>query len=222
MRRIRKFFKVGILATAVISFSVAIFLAKPAQPSGATEADFQRLVAMGIVDGVATAHELGLDYLEHQPVELAASSGLMDSIQRVNSELVQMPEDISIAYPLGTNRPVRIGDIPNDDGSLAEVDDAACVGFVDNAGQPKAFTPADGSAMTDNEYRNGGNIVMTPEAQYMLVADASGGFLQARRVPVFNIIVQQRGQRFLVPNVNANAVCRDLLNAVLNRTVRRI
>ena len=221
MNKLKSWGKIGLVVIGILSFSVSIFLARP---SNATMGNFQSLIDRGIVDAIATPHELGLDYLEHEPIELSADPGLMNSIQYVNEEFAQMPENISVAFPLGTNEPIAIGRLPGDTGSPQQVSNTECLGYVNGQGQAKSFTPNDGAIMTGTEYRNNGNLVMTPEAQHILVADASGGFLQARRVPTFNLIVRNRrtGQRFLVPQVNANAVCRDALNAVLSRSIRRL
>ncbi|NTW21270.1 MAG: hypothetical protein HGA42_17530, partial [Nostocales cyanobacterium W4_Combined_metabat2_030] len=68
-----------------------------------------------------------------------------------------------------------------------------------------------------------GMLTMTPEAQEVLLADASGILAQRRRVPTFDLIVRNRrtNARYLLPRVNANAFCRDTVNAVLNRNLRR-
>ena len=205
-----------LLAAALLSFFIAILLG---ELSGATEVNVQGLVSPGIVGRVSTDYKLSRYNLEPQLVEIPLD--YIDEIDRAIQELSAIPEDTPIAFPVGTNHPIRIGDIPNDDGSLAEVDGAELVGFVDNTGQPKTFTTGDAISILRISISNG-NRVTNCETQFMIVADATGSFLQARRVPVFNIIVQRRGQRFVVPNVNAYAVLRDLINAVLNGSLKRI
>lgn len=204
----------NILLAALPSFCLATLLG---ELSRTTEVNVQGLVSLGIVGRVSTDHKLSRYNLEHQLVEIPVD--YIDRIDRAIQELSSIPEDTPIAFPLGTNHPIRIGDIPNDDGSPAEVNGAELVGYVDTTGQPKTFTTGDAISMLRRSYEN---RVTNFETQFMIFADASGGFLQAQRVPVFNIIVQRRGQRFLVPNVNAYAVLRDLSNAVLNGSLRRI
>ena len=220
INKLRWWGKIGLVVIGILSFSLSIFLTRP---SNATIGNYQRLIDEGIVDAVATPHELGLDYLEQEAIELSADPGPMDRILRATEELAQMPENIPLAFPLGTN-PIAIGRMPNDAGSPQHVSKTECIGYVDRQGQAKSFTPADGIIMLQTKYRNNGNLVMTPDAQHILLADASGSFLQARRIPVFNLIVRNRrtGQRFLVPRVNANSVCRDLIHAVLTGSIRRL
>jgi len=74
--------------------------------------------------------------------------------------------------------------------------------------------------------QNGGSLLprsLSPETQENLLADASGTFVQAKRIPVIDLIVfsPQNGRRYVVRGVNANAVDRDALNAVLTKTLRR-
>jgi hypothetical protein len=94
--------------------------------------------------------------------------------------------------------------------------------------------------MTRIEEANGGNIP-NPDKQtasvgipilssdlgsQILLADASRSFQMAKRLPVINLIVSRykNGRRgnYLIPNVNANAFCRDLVNATLNNNLRRV
>lgn len=211
--------KIGLFCIGVLSFSVALMFARP---SDATGRNYDSLIARGIIDGVATPHELGLDYLESEPVELASSQGLMDSIQYVSQEFSQMPENIALAFPLGTNNPIAIGQIPSDTGLPRAARNTEFVGLVTNSGEAKRFTPKIGVDMTAIEYRNGGNLVLDSEAQEILLADASRNFLQAQRFPKLDIIVwnKEQARRYIVRQVNSNAICRDAINSVLNQTLR--
>lgn len=220
----KRILRVSFLFTLLLSLSLVLFLDHSVQAkNGILEQNYEELITLGIVDGIATPYELGLDYLEEQPIDLDVTNQLMEQIGNANRYFLQMPENIALAFPLGTNSPIEIGTIPTDDGSPADVNGTELVGYINNEGHTQDFTPADGVSMTETEYRNNGNIVMTPEAQHILLADARGDFLQSQRFPVFDIVVRDvQGHRFLVPNVNANAICRDAINAFLNGTFRRI
>lgn len=212
--------KIGLVFIGFVTCIASIFLT---QPSNASTTTYRHMLALGLVDEITTPQKIGLDYLAHQPVELIAISQLMNSIASVAQAASQMPEDISLAIPLGTNSPIRIGQLPNDTGTPATCNYEA-TGFVNSQGQPKNITPNDVVDMAKTEAQNGGNLPSTAEAQNIRLADTSGRFYQTRRIPTFNLIVRNRrtNQKAVIKNVNANAFCRDVLNAFLSRTSRRI
>jgi hypothetical protein len=179
---------------------------------------------MGVVDAVVTPQELGLDYLQQEQFHLSADPELINAIYKAEEAVSIMPEDIPLEFPTGTNSPIAVGRIPNDTGTPEEVSGFVAEGFVSENGQPRAFNPSNLGGMFSSGVNNEGNLAMTPEAQEILVADASGGFLQAKRIPVIDLIVRNpsNGRRYVVRRVNANAVCRDALNAVFNQTLRRL
>jgi len=152
-------------------------------------------------------------------------SNLLNSYHQAIEMLSVMPEDIPVEFPLGTNSPIRTGQIPNDTGTPAEANNLIAQGFVDQNGQPHYFTPTNLVAMFSAAIQNGGNIPRSilPETQENLLADAQGVFFQAQRIPVLDLIVRnvRTNRRYIVRNVNANAFERDALNAVLTRTLRR-
>jgi hypothetical protein len=212
--------KIGLAIIAVVTCIACIFLT---QPSNASTTTYRQMLTLGLVDQVTTPQKIGLDYLAHQPIELVADSQLMSSIANVNQAASQMPEDISLAIPLGTNSPIRIGQLRDDSGT-STANNFEATGFVNSQGQPKNITPNDVADMTGIEAKNDGNLPSTAEAQNIRLADASGRLYQARRIPTVNLIIRHRrtGKRAIVRNVNANAFCRDTLNAFLNHNYRRI
>ncbi|WP_353933362.1 hypothetical protein WJM97_23040 (plasmid) [Okeanomitos corallinicola TIOX110] len=136
-----------------------------------------------------------------------------------------LPEDAALAIEFCTNNPVRIGNPPKLCNS-SQVTNYQAVGYINNQGKPKNITAGDVADMTADEYRNGGNLTsesVISSAQNILLADASGSFLQARRIPAFNLIIRHKrtGKLTIVRQVNANAFCRDVLNSFLNGRVRR-
>ncbi|WP_237766139.1 hypothetical protein [Arthrospira platensis] len=213
--------KIALAFSFVISLALIISLSKP---SNAIDSRYQNLIDLGIIDAVATPHELGLDQLGQQPVDLSANPSLMNSIRRVNREVMQMPENARLIFPIGTNSPIKMGDIPQDTGHQADSrsDEYEGEGYVDGSGNPQSFTAGDGVEMTTAELLGNGSIAMDFNSQHILVADASRTFLQVRRYPTINLIVRNKrtGTRAVMVNTNLNAVCRDLLNAVLNSNLR--
>jgi hypothetical protein len=214
-----------VAALAVLAFCTSIFLVQPSLTNARTAISYQNsnLLALGLVDGIATPHQLGLDYLSGEPVPLVASSDLMASIEAVNEKASQLPENLALEVPLGTNSPIKTGTLPGDSEPAPTNCDFDAIGFVNGQGQPKSITPSDVEDMTNVEHNNNGNLPATAEAQTVLVADASGSFVQARRVGTFNLLVRNRlsKKRYLLPRINANVFCRDVLNAFLNGTVTR-
>ena len=226
MKNLKSLRRLGVSVLGVLAFCTSIFLAQPSPTNAKTAISYQNshLLALGLVDEIATPHQLGLDYLSGEPFPLIATSELMESIQAVEEEASQMPENIALAIPLGTNSPIKVGTLPGDSEPAPKTCDCDAIGFVNDQGQEKSITPPNVEDMTNVEYNNNGSLPATAEAQTVLVADASGSFLQARRVPTFNLIVRNRstGEEFVYPRVNANTFCRDVLNAFLNGSVKRV
>ena len=220
MKKLKLFGILGLLSLAVIAFCLSIVLA---QPSEAVDAKYQRLIALGIVDAVVTPQEVGLDYLQQEPIRISDNSNTMALIYDAEQRTSVMPEDIPLMFKSGTNTPVHIGAIPDDTGTPAEANNVITEGAVDRNGQPHNFTPRNINNMFATELRNDGNLPRTASAENILLADASGTFLQAKRIPVIDLLVfsPQNRRRYVVRRVNANAVCRDALNAVLTRQLIR-
>ncbi|AMW31091.1 hypothetical protein [Arthrospira platensis] len=221
--------KYSLLRTLALALSFLISLAliiNVSKPSDAIDSGYQNLIDLRTIYAVATPHELGLDQLGQQPVDLSTSPSLMSSINRVRRQLMQMPEDAKLLFPVGTNSPIRIGELQRDRGHQADSmsDEYEAVAYEDSSGNIQLLTAQDGVYMTTAEYNNRGNIASDLNSQNILVADASNTFVQARRYPNINLIVRNKrtGRFWKITNANLNAVCRDLLNAVLNRNLRRI
>jgi hypothetical protein len=220
MKKLKLFGILGLLSLTVIAFCLSIVLA---QPSDAVGTKYQKLIELGIVDAVVTPQEVGLDYLQQESIRISADPSLIASIYTAQQETSVMPEDIPLEFKSGTNAPVHIGALSDDTGTPAEANNVVAQGFVDQNGQPRNLTPGSLGSMFDLERRNDGNLPRTASAENILLADASGTFLQAKRIPVMDLIVfnPQNRRRYVVRRVNANAVCRDALNAVLTRNLRR-
>lgn len=205
-----------LVALIIVGFS---FLHE--NPTVATVARNEQMVALSLIDEVKTPEELGLDYLNQEPEELLIAD-LVDNIRYADAQVAQMTENIQVAFELGTNSPIVIRALP-DQGKLTRSGFEA-LGYIDSSGHAQAFTPLFLRAMFYVESNNGGQLVFTPDAQQILLTDASGTFLQAQRIPTLDLIVRtglNKSKIYLVPRANANAICRDALNAVLNRQIRR-
>ncbi len=207
-----------IVGIALLVFSLSVLFS---QPLNATTGRYQSLIEQGLVDGVKTPHDLGLDYLQQEPVQLADSS-VINSIYQAEEAVAVLPEDIPLRFDLGTNYPIKIGQL-QDGEELKTRNFYDAVGYVDRSGNTKSFNAPFLKTMFAIEARNGGNLAMTPKAQHILVADASRRFWQASRIPTIDLIVhsKQANQLFVLRNANANAVCRDAVNSVLNRTLQQ-
>lgn len=214
-----KFKKIFLVIIAGLALSLSVFLA---QPSDATGAKYQTLIDRGLVNGVRTPQELGLAYLQQEPVQLIADNSILNSIYQAEETVAILPEDIPLRFDLGTNYPIRTRQL-QDGGELTTKTGYDAVGYVDRSGNTKSFNAPILRAMFAVEARNGGNLAMTPKAQQILVADASRRFWQASRIPTIDLIVhsKQANQLFVLRNANANAVCRDAVNSVINRTLQQ-
>jgi hypothetical protein len=211
---------IGVLMAAIFAFCTAIFIG---QPSNATSAVEREMLALGIVDEITTPEKLGLGYLSQQPVQLI-SSKLMDSIRGVNSELSVMPEDVPMTFPAGTNSPIKMRELSSYDSNNTNYSMYDYTGFSNAQNRRDNFSARDGADMTNTEYQNSGTITVDSNSQQILIADTRNLFFQAKRIPVFNMFMKNRitGRRYMVKDVNANAVCRDLLNAALTRNLRNL
>ena len=232
-----------------LAFLAFLLIIVQLRPSAAKSSAYQILIDRGIVDTIQTAEVLGLDYLSKEPVPLFASSDflnetyagenpvkenpealaidianrdLMNAIYTADESISITPSDIPLMFDLGTNSPIRIGQLR--DGRKLTRTNYRAVGYVNNSGEPQVFTSLALRGMFGVEASNRGNLAMASDSQHILVADASGTFLEARRVPFLNLIVFDKITKkiTLIPEANANAVCRDALNGVLNKTIRRI
>jgi len=221
MKKLKLFGILGLLSLTVITFCLSIVLPRP---SDAVGAKYQHLIELGIVDAVVTPQQMGLDYLQQEPVQISADPSLLAAIYQAEESISVMPEDIPLAFNSGTNSPVRIGAIPDDTGTPSVANNVQFRGFLDSNQQPHNFTSENLRSMFANERNNGGNLPRTASAENILLADASGTFLQAKRIPVIDLTVfNPRDRRiYVIPRVNANAVCRDALNATLTSNLRRL
>ncbi|WP_341735349.1 hypothetical protein [Microcoleus sp. CAWBG640] len=215
----KKFKNIFLVIIAGLALSLSVVLA---QPSDATGAKYQTLIDRGLVNGVRTPQELGLAYLQQEPVQLIADNSILNSIYLAEETVAILPEDIPLRFDLGTNYPIRTRQL-QDGGELTTKTGYDAVGYVDRSENVKSFNAPVLRAMFAVEARNGGNLAMTPKAQHILVADASRRFWQASRIPTIDLIVhsKQANQLFVLRNANANAVCRDAVNSVLNRTLQQ-
>jgi hypothetical protein len=105
MQQIKLLRNLGIVCLAILTFALSIFWDHPSQ---ATNSQYQKMIALGLIDAVKTPHELGLDYLQQTPPILVAD--LMDNINRA-SDRVQNTSNIQVKIPLPSadNAPVPTG-----------------------------------------------------------------------------------------------------------------
>jgi hypothetical protein len=216
MNKLKSWRNLALILLAIFGVSFSIFLT---QPSDATQAKYERMIELGFIDEVKTPEELGLDYLHRRPPQLTA--GLVDSIRQVRDEAeTQMTDDIRVAIPLGENDPFPVGALPNDNNYGGEnISSLEEVGYLNPSGQPEPVTGGDIVEMMTVEANNGGSFDAL-KTREILVADASGSFLQARRVKIIDLIVRdwRNGKYYLLPNIRVDSFCRDALNAVSNET----
>lgn len=209
----------NILTFLVIGLTVVFCVVSLSKPTTARNSSSQVMIDLNLVNEVRSAEELGLDYLTQPQEQLMAS--LLDAIYEAEEEASQMTDNIQVAFDLGTNDPIRIGSLPDEE-HLTTRSGYEAVGWINPNGIPEAFTPGMLAYMFNIEGRNGGQLAMMPNSQENWLVDSSGTFLQAQRSAFFPLIVHEKwtDDVYLVPGVNANAVCRDALNGVLNRTLR--
>ncbi|MDJ0575665.1 MAG: hypothetical protein QNJ65_10925 [Xenococcaceae cyanobacterium MO_234.B1] len=146
----------------------------------------------------------------------------IDIYRNAQQEVCKMSEeseDINLAIPLGSNNPISIGQIPNDNRlNLANSVNFEAVGFVNSSGQAHPITAGDicDMIMLQASMNSGGSFDAS-------AVDASGSFLQARRVSVIDLIArdQRNGKYYLLPNVRVDSFGRDAVNAFFNSTWRK-
>jgi|JFJP01.1.fsa_nt_gi hypothetical protein len=201
-----------------------------ADPSDAVMGEYKQWVKMGLIDGVLSPKELGLEYLGKppEPAVLAIDSRLRDALYEADAEMSQQTDNISLAIPI--NNPANFT-LPQDTGSIAngsrtlEVD--GVVSRKDRVPVAAPITPSFARNMYANELRNNGTVQNDgiSDTSRVLFADASGSFLQARKLVVFDLFVvdkKNRSKRYLVPRVVADTFCRDLIVSARERTYRRL
>lgn len=146
----------------------------------------------------------------------------IDIYRSVHEEVCRRSEDISIAIPLGTDNPIPIEQIPNDNSlELADSINFEAVGYIDSSGQPHSITARDVCEMIQTAINNGGSFDTSYfEQEEVLIADVSSSFLQAKEVSVVDLIVRnpRNGRYYLHSNVRVDSFCRDAVNAFLNDT----
>lgn len=184
-------------------------------PSDAVNSRNQTMIELGLIDDVKSAEELGLEHLLQQPSQLNAR--LMDNLREAQDIVAQDTANISVAVPLGTDRPVNVGDLTHDNGDSRLTGELDAIGVVTPGGEVEPITPGDERTMFENEEAGRGTLTAFDGSKQKLIADASGSWLQADRVLVFDLIVYKRDNNkvYLVPNVIGDAFCRDALNDVL-------
>ncbi len=184
-------------------------------PSDAINHRNQRMIELGLIDEVKSAEELGLEHLLHHPPQLNAR--LIDNLREGQRQAAQDTTNITRAIELGTNRPVAVGDFANDNGDGRLTGDLDAIGVVTPSGEIEPIITRDLVPMFENEEAGGGTLTTFEGSVHTLIADARGTWLQAERVPVFDLIVYKRntGKTYLVPSVLGDAFCRDALNNVL-------
>lgn len=216
MKKLKPLYFLGIIGMAILAFTISVFFS---QPSTATSINYQKMINLGLVDGIRTPQELGLDYLQREPQQLL-SANIMEYIGRSRTQNARLPENLPLKYPIATNAPITTSQMP---GQVRRPSNStSIVGVVNRqTSQPAPITRSINDGMLGIEQARGGNIGLTPGLRSILVADTSGRFLQAQHPITLDIIIydEDSGKRWIVPDVVANAVCRDMINAFENGTV---
>jgi hypothetical protein len=220
MKKFKLWSGLGLVFIAIVTFSLSIFLAKP---SDAVSVRNAQMIELGIIDEVKSAEDLGLGYLLRRPPELMAN--VLDAIGVARDTINAIPSermDESNMFEVGTQRPVRTGQLLSDNGNDPRLQDLTYVGVVNRNGQAEGITPRGEAEMFTQEARGGGTldpktVMGFNNSGETLIADASGLFVQSRKVSVLDVLVLNKRTKkvYLVPNVIADTFCRDALNAVL-------
>ena len=190
MKKIKSIQSLWLAVLVFVSACLIIFLA---QPLDAKTTYSDRMIELGLIDGVKTPQELHLDYLQETPPQLDVA--IMESVRLADAEAAQLPEYGLVGIPLGSSGPVAV------------TSETPTLRFAQN--QPGRFVAiASGNRSTGtinpitvNNVRDmfaiekrvggfGGLSQAKPEEQ--IIADASGNFLQARRVYISDILVLDR------------------------------
>ncbi len=219
MLNIKLLRNLGLFVLAICTVSLSIFFA---HPSDARSAQYQSMINLGLIDAVKTPHDLGLDYLQRTPPQLTAS--LMDAIGEARGT-VQSTDNLNRKIPLPSpaNARVPTGVLPTTSGETHRYQAVAAVNRssgrpepIDNRGLDQMFAAEQANGGSYNNRRASGSS----SEQFSLVADTSGSFIQARKRLTIDLILDdtRTGERFLAPDINIDAFCRDGLNAVLDDT----
>ena len=144
------------------------------------------------------------------------------------SQNQQIPENISLGIPLGSIGPVTLRpEAPAINGVWGELINTSR-GRVPRYIAEGMAEPSTGkiNPIYTKQARNmfaveerlngfGGFSQEIPQEPVNLVADASGSFLQARRVFVTDLIVRDMltNQRFVISDVFMSSLCRNTINA---------
>jgi len=135
------------------------------------------------------------DQSEIEEISTPRAPSIAYSYHIAGKLLSMLPRDATVEFPVGINNSTR---------SVNRV----AIGYVDRDGNPQLMKVSDLLAMSSAARNNGGTLDTTSERQ-------------ARRATL-NLVVfnPQNNQRYVVPNVRANAVNRDAINAVLSGNLR--
>jgi hypothetical protein len=112
-----------------------------------------------------------------------------------------LPEDWTLLFPAGTNSPIKI--VKEKQPSSNSNSNYDYIGFVNSQGQPRDFLAIDMLDLIDTFNRE-------PE-------NDNKPLTGTKKTPTFHIVFRHRltCRKYLVRNVNAHAVYRDVLNAIL-------
>ena len=79
--------------------------------------EYKQWVNMGLIDGIVSPKELGLEYLEKppEPAIISIDSRLQQALILADAEMAQNTEDIPMEIPLNRSANFRL---PNDTGAI--------------------------------------------------------------------------------------------------------
>lgn len=145
----------------------------------------------------------------------------LSELQKAKETVSELPENMSIKFPLGVNCPIRLGNPENSASSSSQVVRLEAIGFVDSSKQPHPITSADIIEIFDRQIERLNN--RRPEAQTPnTLTTARQTSPQTDNVSVIDLIAiePQTKQVYILPNIRFAAVIRDVFNAVVNKELK--
>ncbi|MCC3436920.1 hypothetical protein [Microcoleus sp. PH2017_05_CCC_O_A] len=225
MKQFKSWRSLLLAALTFISISLFAFLA---HPSDATSTVNRMMIDTSLISVVRTPQELeemGFGYLQRIQPQLTAS--LIDNIKTAERTVAQLPERPAMRIPVAGRGPIRSGVLQGDNGGPRVPPERYNYVGSRNPSSARAenITPPSLRGMFAQEARNDGtlngqNLSRAIQESKTLVADARGYFLQAQSISTFDMYVEdtETKQIELWPDIAADAVCRDALNAVLTNS----
>ncbi|NTW21272.1 MAG: hypothetical protein HGA42_17540 [Nostocales cyanobacterium W4_Combined_metabat2_030] len=168
------------------------------------------------------------DNAETTPPTSPSDNGLVNAHRRAKSEAcnTNVDKNTPMAFPIGTNSPISFGSIADERQKITD-SNLDAIGYMGADGQAKAITMIDICNMLSMSLNNGGMLRSNfNEIAYKHTKIESSNsktkLAQRRRVPTIDLIVRNRRTKaqYLLPRFNANAFDQDVINSILNKTLK--